>query len=119
MRYLNDEEIDIACRRLYLDNALIVLERDLKELSGGPFKIKEPYIELIERAMAAGIEERRLLKKEFLNRKMKIELDEKGENFTKFVFYAGRRSETRSYFKPTLQQHVRRAIEGLFDRIRG
>jgi len=38
MRYLTEEEINIACRRLYLDNALIVLERDLKEFSAGTYK---------------------------------------------------------------------------------
>jgi len=72
---------------------------------------------LIERAIAKGTEERRLLKKEFLHRKMQIELEDQGEAFTKYVFYVGRRLETRSYFKPTLQQHVRRAIRELFDRV--
>jgi len=105
--------MNIACRRLYLDNALIVLERDLKEFSTGPFKIKEPYIELIERAITEEAEERRQLKKEFLQRKMKIELEEQSEAFTKYVFYVGRRSESRNYFKPKVQQHVRNKVKDL------
>jgi len=99
MRYLTEEETDIASRFLYLDTAIKILQK--KESPAFYHAIK------------VGIEERRKLKKVFLERKIKVVHMYSEEHFVCFMFYIGIRQQERKYFRPALTKHVKKVVEEL------
>lgn len=99
MRYLTDEENQIASRFLYLNTAIEILQK------------KES--ETLEKAIKLGIEERRKLKKIMFDKEIKILHKESDENFASFMFYAGIRQVEKKYFRPALTKHVKNAVDEL------
>lgn len=117
MRYLKADEIKIASRFLFLSMAITVLELDLQHVQRGKFKIKEPYIEAIERMISLALEERRKLRKEMHKRKLSVHQIRKDDLFTSYLFICNRREEERTYFNPVLRRKVKEIIYQLLREI--
>src|SRR5699024_9205516 len=66
-------DLDIASHYLFVDLAIKNLEMDLQHVKNGPFKIKKPYIEFIEKMISNAINERRELKKLMYQRKIRVQ----------------------------------------------
>jgi len=115
MRRLTSEETKVAYRFLYLDNAIDVLESELKGLGDGSFKIKEAYIDKVTKAIYKGQLERQELKQEMQRLEMKVEHDETTVNTISFVFFAGKRCDCDVYYRPRLVYQIRRVIYELLD----
>jgi len=113
MRYLSEEELAIATRFLFISMAITVLEQDMKHVQDGPFKIKEPYLELLEQMLAAAKTERKQLRKSMQDQKIRISPLNRNESFTSYLFIAGRREEQRNYFNPAIRKHVEAIIREL------
>lgn len=113
MRYLSEEELAIATRFLFISMAITVLEQDMKHMQDGPFKIKEPYLELLEQMLAAAKTERKQLRKSMQDQKIRISPLNRNESFTSYLFIAGRREEQRNYFNPAIRKHVEAIIREL------
>ncbi|ENH95647.1 hypothetical protein J416_14987 [Gracilibacillus halophilus YIM-C55.5] len=114
MRYLNEHEWKIASRFLFLSMALRVIKLDLHQLSQStPFKINEPYINLLKKMEANATEERKHLRKQMREEQLQVLLDEKNESFTSYLFVCKGKEEKRNYFNPAIRQKVASIIEDL------
>lgn len=106
MRYLKQEELDLASRYLFLSMAVTVIRQDRKHMEQGKFKIKEPYMELLGKMELEARNERKVLRKQM--DQMKIQVIESGRNdsFTSFLFLAHGYEEKRNYFNPAIRKKV-------------
>lgn len=88
MRYLNEEELNIASRYLFLSMAIIVIEKDIQHVEKGPFKIKEPYLKLLYKMDSIAKNERRQLRKKMHDQNIKVVLKDKDDTFSTYLFLA-------------------------------
>ena len=106
MRSLNRDELNIASRFLYLSMAITVIKKDLTEVQNGSFKIKEPYLILLEKMLYLAAVERKELRMNMRKQSIKVYLLTKNENFSTYLFIAGNREEKRFYFNPAIRKQV-------------
>ena len=108
MRNITKEEYKIASRYLFVDLTLATIEVDLKRLQEHDlFKIKEVYINLLEKLQVIGIEERRNLKKLLKEEDIQIVLTTKRDTFTEYTIYCKGKEEIKSYFNYHIRNRVR------------
>src|SRR5690625_452323 len=98
MRYLNDEELQLASRFLFLSMAIVVIEQDIHYIQQGPFKIKEPYLDLFMRMNSIAINERKKLRKLMRSKSIQVVKLDQGKTFSSFLFLCQGREEKRNYF---------------------
>ncbi|HIS27922.1 MAG TPA: hypothetical protein IAA78_00540 [Candidatus Avamphibacillus intestinigallinarum] len=106
MRSLNRDELNIASRFLYLSMAITVIKKDLTEVQNGSFKIKEPYLILLEKMLYLAAIERKELRINMRKQSIKVYLLNKNESFSTYLFTAGNREEKRFYFNPAIRKQV-------------
>lgn len=106
MRSLNRDELNIASRFLYLSMAITVIKKDLTEVQNGSFKIKEPYLILLEKMLYLAAVERKELRINMRKQSIKVYLLNKNESFSTYLFTAGNREEKRFYFNPAIRKQV-------------
>lgn len=114
MRYLNEQEWKLASRFLFLSMALTVIKHDLQKMNQlSPFKINEPYIALLEKMEKNATEERRKLRKQMQQEKIKVVVAEKNDSFTSYLFLCKGKEEKRNYFNPAIRKKVEVILEEL------
>jgi len=104
--YLNEHELQLASRFLFLSMAIIVINRDIETIRNGPFKIKRPYIELLEQMLTRATKERRSLRQSMKKFNIQVTLLQKDDLFSTFLFVSNKREEKRNYFNPTIKKKV-------------
>ncbi|APC47464.1 hypothetical protein [Virgibacillus halodenitrificans] len=113
MRYLNDEELQISSRFLFLSMALVVIQQDIQLFKKGPFKIKELYLHPLEKMETAGINERKELKKIMQKKQLKVFTLTKNDSFSSFLFVCRGKEEKRNYFNPAIRKKVEVILQEL------
>lgn len=113
MRYLKDDEIQLATRFLFLSMAIVVLEKDLQQIQYGNFKIKEPYINLLEKMMSLAMNERRKLRKVMKDKQLQVVRLNKNDSFSSYLIICKGKEEKRNYFNPTIRKNVQSIIQSL------
>lgn len=116
MRYLNEDELQIATRFLFLSMAIVVLNQDINHIRNGNFKINEPYLELIERMTILARKERRKIHKIMQDKKMQVIHLNKNDSFSSFLFLCQGREEKRNYFNPAIRKKVEEVIRNLMEK---
>ncbi|WP_010529893.1 hypothetical protein [Lentibacillus jeotgali] len=116
MRYLNDEELQLASRFLFLSMAMVVIQQDLYNIRYGTFKIKEPYIHLLEIMNTEAANERRKLRKTMQDKKIRVVTLNKNDSFSSYLFLCRGREEKRNYFNPAIRKKVETIIQELMQR---
>jgi hypothetical protein len=111
MRYLTDEELGIASRFLFLSMAIVVIQQDIQNIQKGAFKIKEPYIQLLEKMNANALAERRQLRTKMENKKLRVMLINKNDSFSSYLFYCKGKEEKRNYFNPAIRKKVEDIVQ--------
>lgn len=90
-------------KAIYLPMVITVLNRDLKVIESSPFKLKRPYLELIEHALKSVqedlVEVRRYLRKG----NIKVSKLTSDESFTMYCFLYKGYEEHHNYFNPRLR----------------
>ncbi|WP_442599111.1 hypothetical protein [Neobacillus sp. D3-1R] len=111
MTRIPEAERDIIEKAIYLPMVLIVLNRDLLVFEKSPFKLRKPYLELIEEAMKM-IQKELYEVKQFL-RKNQIQVKEinRDESFTMFSFLYKGYEEQHNYFNPRIRNKVQELME--------
>lgn len=117
MRYLDVEDLKIATRFVFLSMAITVLKQDLHYIQKGKFKIKEPYIFLIEQMISLAVEQRRKLRKRMYALKLTVTRVRKNDLFTTYLFVCKRREEERTYFNPVIRNKVKEIIFSLLNNV--
>lgn len=110
MQYLTDEELQLASRFLFLSMAIIVIEQDIQLVKEGVFKIKRPYLALLESMMTRATNERKKLRKKMKEKRIQIVTHHKNESFTSYLFICQGKEEERNYFNPVIQKKVEEII---------
>lgn len=117
MRYLHAEELQIASRFLFLSMAITVMEQDMHYIEAGSFKIKEPYLDLLQTMTSEAMNERRKLRKMMYDRDLKVIRLNKSDLFTSFLFTCQGREEERTYFNPAIRNKVKNIIIELMKKV--
>ncbi|MFD1850030.1 hypothetical protein [Oceanobacillus bengalensis] len=116
MRYLKDEELQLASRFLFLSMAIVVLKQDIIQIQSGAFKIKEPYNDLIEKMISKAVNERRELRKTMEDMHIRVVKVNKNDSFSSYLFLSGGREEKRNFFNPAIRKHVELIIKELMNK---
>ncbi|MFD1361011.1 hypothetical protein [Lentibacillus salinarum] len=116
MRYLTDEELQLASRFLFLSMAMVVIQQDLQHIRQGTFKIKEPYINLLEKMDTEAASERRELRKMMKDKKIQVVTLNKNDSFSSYLFLCRGREEKRNYFNPAIRKKVETIIDELMQK---
>jgi hypothetical protein len=111
MRYLTDEELGLASRFLFLSMAIVVIQQDIQNIQKGAFKIKEPYIQLLEKMNTNALAERRQLRLKMENKKLRVMLINKNDSFSSYLFYCKGKEEKRNYFNPAIRKKVEEIVQ--------
>ncbi|GGM25203.1 hypothetical protein GCM10011351_08670 [Paraliobacillus quinghaiensis] len=116
MRYLTESEYALGSRFLFLSMAIVVIQKDLvtieKETS---IKIKEPYLELLQKMEKRAFLERKQLHKYMRKQNVKVISLEKNDTFSSYLYVCQGREEKRNYFNPTIRKKVEQIIRELME----
>lgn len=111
MTRIPEKERHIMEQAIYLPMLLKVLNRDLLHINNGNFKLKQPYIDLIELTMKTIHEELKKTKNYMYKHNMKIQETKRDEAFTMFLFLYNDYEEYHNYFNPRLRNKVQELLE--------
>lgn len=110
MPLIPQEEIGHFENMIYLPMVLIVLERDRMLFENGAFKLKRPYLELVEGAISLVQKELKETKIHMRKRQMKVMRGTGDDTFTEYVFYHGGYEDHRRYLNLRLRNRVEELI---------
>ena len=113
LRYLTDEELEVTSRFLFLSMAMVVIRQDIEHIQNGSFKIKEPYLNLIETMVSEASVERKKIKMIMNQKSMQVVMLNKNDSFSSFLFLCQGREEKRNYFNPVIQKKVTAIVQEL------
>ncbi|MGY0692832.1 hypothetical protein ACW2QC_08585 [Virgibacillus sp. FSP13] len=117
MRYLSDQELEVASRFLFLSMAIIVIQQDVQHIQIGAFKIKEPYLKLLEKMTTEATNERRKLRNEMTKKNITIVTLNHNDSFSSYLFVCQGHEEQRNYFNPAIRKKVEGIIHELMHKV--
>ena len=82
---------------IYLPMLLTIVNQDLECVQHGEFKLKEPYIHLLEEVRIQIEKDLEDTKRQFKKQNMKLKRGKKDKLFTEFYFYYNETLELRRY----------------------
>ncbi|RLQ97262.1 hypothetical protein [Falsibacillus albus] len=103
MTRIPEDERNIFEQAIYLPMVLTVLNRDLSIIEMSPFKLKKPYLELIEETMKAIQKDLAQVKRYMKKHQMKVERLNTDDTFTMYLFLYKGYEEHHNYFNPRLR----------------
>lgn len=106
MTRISEEDRNILEQAIYLPMVLTVLDRDFSVVEKSPFKLKRPYLELIEETMKSIQSELASVKKYMKLNGMKVERIKTDDAFTMYLFLYKGYEEHHNYFNPRLRNRV-------------
>lgn len=109
-------ETKIAIRFIFVSLAMNVIQLDIKNISNGQFKIKEPYINQLEKMHTLASTECRNLKKRMRDQKISVITINKRKDFTDYQFLLNGRSETKTYSNHIIKRNVKIILEELIEK---
>jgi hypothetical protein len=106
MTRIPETDRNILEQAIYLPMVLTILNRDLQIVDSSPFKLKRPYLEMIEETMKVIQRELAHVKKYMRTNKMKVERIQSDDAFTMYMFLYKGYEEHHNYFNPRLRNRV-------------
>ena len=95
---------------IYLPMVLIVLERDRQEFEKGSFKLKRPYVNLVEEALKIARAELKQTSIYLRRNNMKVIRGQTDDTFTEYLFLHGGYEERRRYLNVRLRNRTEELI---------
>ncbi|MGP7817857.1 hypothetical protein [Niallia sp. 01092] len=111
MTRIPEKERHIMEQAIYLPMLLTILNRDLLVIENSSFKLKQPYIELVEITMKTIQTELKKTKAYMKNHNMKIQETKRDDAFTMFLFLYNGYEEYHNYFNPRLRNKVQELLQ--------
>ena len=111
MTRIPEKDRDILEQAIYLPMVLTVLNRDLSVIGKSPFKLKQPYLNLVEETMKVIQKELAVVKKYMQKNKLKVQQLQSDEAFTMFMFLYKGYEEHHNYFNPRIRNKVQELLE--------
>lgn len=110
MTRIPENDRDIMEQAIYLPMVLIILNRDLAIIDKSPFKLKQPYLDLIEETMKVIQKELKDVKQYMRQQKLKVEQISHDDAFTGFLFLYKGYEEHHNYFNPRIRNKVQELL---------
>lgn len=117
MCYLSDEELEVASRFLFLSMALVVMRQDINTIETGSFKIKEPYLELLNKMTKEATFERSKLRSIMKKQDIKVVTLHQHDTFSSYLFICRGREERRKYVNQAIRKKVEAILKELMDKV--
>ncbi len=111
MTRISEEDRFTFEQSVFLPMVLTVLNRDLSVIDQAPFKLKKPYINLIDETMKKVQKDLFVIKQMMKQKKMKATELERDEAFTLFLFVIDGWEEKHNYFNPRIRSEVSQLLE--------
>ncbi len=99
---------------IYFPMLISILEKDLETIKNGPFKLKGPYVHLIEGTLKTVRAESKQTNIYLVRNNMKVIKEKSGGTFTKYVFMYGGYEEHRNYLNARLRNRTEELIAVYF-----
>ncbi|WP_059172960.1 hypothetical protein [Bacillus sp. FJAT-27445] len=111
MTRIPEKDRDIMEQAIYLPMVLTVLNRDLSVIQASPFKLRKPYLELVEETMKAVQKELTEVKAYMKTNQLKVMETKRDDAFTMFLFLYKGYEEYHNYFNPRIRNKVQELME--------
>ncbi|MFO1445490.1 hypothetical protein KDN24_20295 [Bacillus sp. Bva_UNVM-123] len=111
MTKIPEKDRNIIEQAIYLPMVITVLNRDLIVISKSPFKLKQPYLNLIDETIKMIQIELTDVKRYMNKNKLKVQQLRTDEAFTMFLFFYKGYEEQHNYFNPRLRNRVQELME--------
>ncbi|KON88915.1 hypothetical protein AF332_20360 [Sporosarcina globispora] len=111
MTRIPEKDRDILEQAMYLPMLLTILERDRTIFDKTGFKLKEPYLQLIEETIKAVQRDLKEARNAMRKGQMKVEQVARDEAFTMFIFIYKGFEEQHNYFNPRIRNKVQELME--------
>ncbi|EFV75062.1 MULTISPECIES: hypothetical protein [Cytobacillus] len=111
MTRIPEKDRDILEQAMYLPMLLTILERDRNIFDKGQFKLKGPYLQLIEETINAVQRDLKEVKSAMRKGQMRVEQVARDEAFTMFLFIYKGFEEQHNYFNPRIRNKVQELLE--------
>ena len=98
-------------KMIYLPMVIIILERDREQFEKGEFKLKRPYLNIIEQAIKFVQKDLKETKLYLRQNNMKIIKGNRDETCTEYTFYYGGYEQHRRYLNVRLRNRVEELLE--------
>ena len=105
----NDREV--MEQSFYLPMVLTILERDRLLFEKGYFKLKQPYINLVERTIKKVQKDLSTVKQHMRKNNLKVEKVGGDDTFTNYKFFYKGYEEQHNYFNPRIRNKVNELME--------
>ncbi|WP_307893822.1 hypothetical protein [Bacillus swezeyi] len=102
---------DTIEKAIYLPMTISILNKDLGNIQQGPFKLKDPYLRLIEQALKLAQRDLYNVKNDLRRRKVKVHEVSRDEAFTMYSFIYEGYEEEHNYFNPRIRNQVAALLE--------
>jgi hypothetical protein len=106
MTRIPEDDRNIMEKAIYLPMVLIILNRDLTIVEKSPFKLKKPYVELIEQTMKTIQKELAEVKQYMKKNKIQVMEVSRDDAFTMYLFMYKGYEENHNYFNPRIRNKV-------------
>ncbi|WP_071396809.1 hypothetical protein [Bacillus tuaregi] len=110
MTRIPEKDRNMMEQAIYLPMVLTILNRDLVVVNASPFKLKQPYTELIEETMKVIQQELREIKQYMKDRSLAVEQVSHDHAFTGFLFLYKDYQEQHNYFNPRIRNRVQELL---------
>jgi hypothetical protein len=104
-------ERDIIEQAMYLPMLLNILERDRMVFEKGAFKLKQPYLELIEETIKVVQQDLKEVKQYMRKNNMKVTQIAHDDAFTMYLFLYKGFEEKHNYFNPRIKNKVNELLK--------
>ncbi|KAB2337666.1 hypothetical protein F7731_08725 [Cytobacillus depressus] len=111
MTRIPNDDRDIIEQAMYLPMVLTVLEKDRLIIDKAPFKLKQPYLNLVEETIKAVQRDFKVTKENMRKGNMKLQQTGRDDTFTQFMFFYKGYEEQHNYFNPRIRNKVNELLE--------
>lgn len=106
MTHIPMEQIQYLEFAIYLPMLIVVLDKDHEQIEKGEFKLKRPYVHLIEEARKIVMEDLKKTKAYMKKCKLKVIQGQRDELFTEYQFHYNQLVDKRRYSNIRLRNQV-------------
>src|SRR5690625_4409500 len=99
-------DIDVATKYLFVDMAIKNLELDMQHVKDGPFKIKEPYVELIDEMILKARKEMRWIKNIMYRRKIEVLFMYTQGDFSTYKYILNGKEREMTFMNQVIKRNV-------------
>ncbi|PLR97697.1 hypothetical protein [Bacillus sp. T33-2] len=111
MTRIPEEDRNVMEQAIYLPMVLTVLNRDITVIENSPFKLRQPYLNLIEETMKVIQKELASVKRYMKKNQLAVKQLQRDEAFTMYLFLYHGYEENHNYFNPRIRNKVQELLE--------